>query len=41
MQEVSLCEGQFVQNRLKIHIYFNLSRVEPFFVKPNSIPQII
>ncbi len=41
MQEVGLCEGQFVQNRLKIHNYLNLSRVEPFFVKPNYIPQIV
>jgi hypothetical protein len=41
MQEVGLCEVQIVQNRLKIHNYLNLSRVEPFFVKPNFIPQIV
>jgi hypothetical protein len=41
MQKVCLWEGNFVQNRLKIHNYINLNRVEPFSIRPNSIPQIV
>jgi len=37
LQEIGLGETWFVQNGLIIHNSSNVSKVEPFFIRPNYI----
>ncbi len=39
LQEIGLSEAKFVQNRLRMRNFPNVSRTKPFFVKPYSIQQ--
>ncbi len=41
MQGIHLGEEQFVQNRPRICNSLNVSRLEPFFVRLNSTPQMV
>jgi hypothetical protein len=38
MQEIGLGEGQFVQNRIRIHNSPNVNRAKPFSIRLDSIP---
>ncbi len=39
MQKIVLGEGQFAQNKQRIHNSLSVSKLEPFSIKLNFIPQ--